>query len=103
MVRCASLFSQMVALFNRLQFYHLVVEHRAERYSKGHSSGDHFVAMFFANSPTPKACETSVGALSLDSTTISLCLSLFPWAESRRTNGAVKLQFLLDQDGYFPT
>jgi hypothetical protein len=41
--------------------------------------------------------------LSLDSTTIALCLSLFPWAEFRRTKGAVKLHLLLDHDGYFPT
>jgi len=41
--------------------------------------------------------------LSLDSTTIALCLSLFPWAEFRRTKGAVKLHLLLGHDGYFPT
>jgi len=41
--------------------------------------------------------------LSLDSSTISLCLSLFPWAEYRRTKGAVKLHLLLDHDGYLPT
>ena len=36
--------------------------------------------------------------LSLDSTTISLCLSLFPWAQFRRTKGGVKLHVLLDHD-----
>ena len=41
--------------------------------------------------------------LTLDSTTISLCLSLFPWAEYRRTKGAVKLHLLLDHDGYLPS
>ena len=41
--------------------------------------------------------------LSLDSTTISLCLSLFPWAKFRRTKGAIKLHLLLDHDGYLPT
>jgi len=41
--------------------------------------------------------------LSLDSSTISLCLSLFPWARFRRTKGAVKLHLLLDHDGYLPT
>ena len=40
--------------------------------------------------------------LSLDTTVIDLCLSLFPWAEYRRTKGAVKLHLLLDHDGYFP-
>ena len=39
----------------------------------------------------------------MDSTTISLCLSLFPWAKFRRTKGAVKLHLLLDHDGYLPT
>jgi hypothetical protein len=41
--------------------------------------------------------------LSLDSTTISLCLSLFPWAEFRQTKGAIKLHLLLDHEGYLPT
>ena len=41
--------------------------------------------------------------LSLDSSTISLCLSLFPWAKFRRTKGAIKLRLLLDHDGYLPT
>jgi hypothetical protein len=40
--------------------------------------------------------------LSMDSTTIDLCLSLFPWAEFRQTKGAVKLHMLLDHDGYLP-
>ena len=164
MVRHASLFSQLVALFRRRQFYGLVIEHRAERYSKGFSSWDHFVAMLFcqlaqakslreicgglactmgklrhlgmkdapkkstlsyanANRPwqmfrdlfydTLEICRMSAPKnrkfrfknklLSLDSTTIALCLKLFPWAEFRRTKGAVKLHLLLDHDGYFPT
>lgn len=41
--------------------------------------------------------------LSLDSSTISLCLSLFPWADYRQTKGAVKLHLLLDHDGYLPS
>jgi len=41
--------------------------------------------------------------LSIDSTTISLCLSLFPWAKFRRTKGAIKLHLLLDHDGYLTT
>ena len=40
--------------------------------------------------------------LSLDSTTISLCLSLFPWAEFRRAKGGVKAHVLLDHDDYLP-
>jgi hypothetical protein len=41
--------------------------------------------------------------LSMDSSTISLCLALFPWAKFRRTKGAVKLHLLLDHDGYLPS
>ena len=163
MVLCASLFSQLVALFNKTQFYHLVKKHRAERYSKGYSSWDHFVAMLFCqlaqakslreicgglactmgklkhlgmNEPPKKSTLSYANAhrpwqmfrdlfyetvsvckmaapknlkfrfrnklLSLDATTIALCLTLFPWAEFRRTKGAVKLHLLLDHDGYFP-
>jgi hypothetical protein len=41
--------------------------------------------------------------LSLDSTTISLCLNLFPWAEFRRAKGGVKAHVLLDHDDYMPS
>jgi len=40
--------------------------------------------------------------MSLDSTTVSLCLSLFPWAKFRRTKGGVKVHVLLDHDDYLP-
>jgi hypothetical protein len=40
--------------------------------------------------------------LSLDSTTVDLCLSLFPWADFRQTKGAIKLHLLLDHEGYLP-
>ena len=164
MVRCASLFSQLIALFPRNRFYRLVIEHEAERYSKGYDSWDHFVAMLFcqlaqakslreicgglaccmgklrhlgmksapkkstlsyANAHRPwemyrdlfydtlDVCKTAAPGkhkfrfknklLSLDSSTISLCLALFPWAKFRRTKGAIKLHLLLDHDGYLPT
>lgn len=38
----------------------------------------------------------------LDSTTIDLCLSLFPWAPFQHTKGAVKLHTLLDLRGPIP-
>jgi len=40
--------------------------------------------------------------LSLDSTTISLCLEMFPWAKFRRAKGGVKAHVLLDHDDYLP-
>lgn len=39
----------------------------------------------------------------LDSTTIDLCLSLFPWASFRSTRAAVKLHTLLDLRGGIPS
>jgi hypothetical protein len=39
----------------------------------------------------------------LDSTTIDLCLSLFPWAKFRKRKGAVKLHTLLDLRGSIPS
>jgi Transposase DDE domain/Domain of unknown function (DUF4372) len=40
--------------------------------------------------------------VSLDSTTIDLCLSMYDWARFCRTKGAVKLHLVLDHDGYLP-
>ncbi len=39
----------------------------------------------------------------LDSSTIDLCLSVFPWARFRRTKGAIKLHTLLDLRGNIPS
>lgn len=39
----------------------------------------------------------------LDSTTIDLCLALFPWARFRKTKAAVKLHTLLDLRGNIPS
>ena len=39
----------------------------------------------------------------LDSTTIDLCLSVFPWAHFRRAKAAVKMHTLLDLRGNIPT
>ena len=40
--------------------------------------------------------------LSVDSTVIDLCLSLFPWAKFHHKKGAVKIHTLLDHDGLLP-
>ena len=39
---------------------------------------------------------------SMDATTISLCLSLFPWASFRKNKAGVKVNTVLDHDGYIP-
>jgi hypothetical protein len=165
MVRYASLFSQLVAMFNRQRFHEFVYRYRSERYAKGYSSWEHFVAMLFCQLAQAKSLREISGGLasclgklrhlgvtsapnkstlsyanahrpwqlfetlfyqmlqhcqqaapgklkrfrfknkllSMDSTTIPLCLKLFPWAHFRTTKGAVKLHMLLDHDGYLPS
>jgi hypothetical protein len=55
----------------------------------------------YAQEPLGIELEQSIYAL--DSTTIDLCLSLFPWARFRSTKAAVKLHTLLDVRGPIPT
>jgi len=50
----------------------------------------------------PFGVDLEGAAYALDSTTIDLCLSLFPWATFRRRKGAVKLHTLLDLRGNIP-
>jgi Transposase DDE domain/Domain of unknown function (DUF4372) len=50
----------------------------------------------------PLGVELKETVYALDSTTIDLCLSLFPWAPFRRRKGAVKLHTLLDLRGSIP-
>src|SRR5580658_3709576 len=55
----------------------------------------------YADEPMGVELEQTVYAL--DSTTIDLCLSLFPWARFRSTKAAIKLHTLLDLRGPIPT
>ena len=48
------------------------------------------------------AVDLDATAYAFDSTTIDLCLSLFPWARFRRRKGAVKLHTLIDLRGNIP-
>lgn len=49
------------------------------------------------------AVELEATTYALDTTTIDLCLSLFPWAKFRSTKAAVKLHTLLDLRGNIPS
>ena len=55
----------------------------------------------YASEPLGIQLDNTIYAL--DSTTIDLCLSLFPWAPFRSTKAAVKLHTLLDLRGNIPT
>jgi DDE family transposase/uncharacterized protein DUF4372 len=51
----------------------------------------------------PIGIEMDQSLYALDSTTIDLCLSLFPWAGFRKNKAAVKMHTLLDLHGNIPT
>ncbi len=53
--------------------------------------------------PLPRKFRFKNKLVSLDSTIIDLCVSVFDWATFRRTKGAIKLHLLLDHDGYLPS
>jgi hypothetical protein len=51
----------------------------------------------------PIGVDLNQSVYALDSTTIDLCLSLFPWAHFRKCKAAVKMHTLLDLHGNIPT
>jgi hypothetical protein len=162
MIRTGSLFSQILALFQRPDFAGHVRSLKAEYRAKGFTCWEQFVAMLFcqlaqarslreitdglqccegklkhlglaqgpkrstlsyANAHRPwelferlfydlliqcqaispkKKFRFKNRLLSLDSTTVELCASMFDWARWRQTKGAVKLHLLLDHDGHLP-
>jgi hypothetical protein len=61
----------------------------------------HIARRLYAKEPLGVKLSETVYAL--DSTTIDLCLSLFPWAAFRQAKAAVKLHTLLDLRGAIPT
>lgn len=96
---------------------HLGIQRRPNRstlsYANANRSADLYREMLWATLERFRAHERVPGSqhrfrfknrlFSLDATTISLCLSLFPWAKFRRTKGGVKLHVLLDHDDYMPS
>ena len=51
----------------------------------------------------PLAVDLDATVYAFDSTTIDLCLSVYPWAPFRSTKAAIKLHTLLDLHGAIPT
>jgi DDE family transposase/uncharacterized protein DUF4372 len=162
MSNTASLFTQILSLFQRSDFARHARELKAERHARGFSCWSQFVAMLFCQlaqarslreiSDGLKSCEGKLKHLGLevepkrstlsyanahrpwelyeklfydllaqcqaispkkkfrfknrlltmDSTAVELCASMFDWARWRQTKGAVKLHLLLDHEGYLP-
>ncbi len=92
---------------------HLGIQNLAKRstlaYANEHRPSGFFRDLFAACRRFParphrqEAVSLRQRLVSIDSSVITLCLSLFPWAEYTRTKGGVKLHLMLDHDGYWPT
>lgn len=96
---------------------HLGIANLAKRstlsYANEHRPAEFFKALFFALSVKlhslagfgrgKRKFRFKNRLVTLDSSVITLCLELFPWADYTRTKGGVKLHLLLDNDGYWPT
>lgn len=89
--------------------YHLGIRHTPARstLAEANQRRDHRIFMDTAMSmiasarqqlpPDPDLARLKIrAAFALDSTTIDLCLALFPWARFKRTKGAVKAHVLMD-------
>jgi hypothetical protein len=96
------------------KLYHAGFRHRISRSTLGDANRAHDWRIYadfaqvligrarelYAHDPLAVTLEQT--AYALDSTTVDLCLSLFPWAKFRRRKGAVKLHTLLDLRGCIP-
>ena len=91
---------------------HLGIESPARSslsYANAHRPWELFQQVFYglyetvaASVRAPRNFRFKHKLVSLDSTVIDLCLSMYDWAKFRRTKGAVKLHLVLDHDGYLP-
>jgi len=78
-------------------------------YANAHRPWELFQQVFYglyetvaASVRAPRKFRFKHKLVSLDSTVIDLCVSMYDWAKFRRTKGAVKLHLVLDHDGYLP-
>jgi len=100
---------------NQAKLYHLGIRGKVSRNTLAHANQTRNWRIYadFAQILITKArrlyaadsfgIELDQAVYALDSTTIDLCLSLFPWAEFRKRKGAIKLHTLLDLRGNIPS
>src|ERR1019366_6722664 len=121
-----TIFSQLIECLPNKEFQKCVDRYHGDSHLRGFSCWDQLLAMSFAQLTYREslrdieACLRSMSgklyhmglrgrvarstlADALDSTTIDLCLSLFPWANFRKCKAAVKMHTLLDLHGNIPT
>ena len=100
---------------HQLQLYHMGFRGHISRNTLAHANEQRdwrlyadFARALIAQARTlyqhdPWSVELEQTVYAFDSTTVDLCLSLFPWAQFRRRKSAVKLHTLLDLRGNIPT
>ncbi len=100
---------------HRQKLYHMGLRGRIARstLADANEKRDYRIYRDFAYTLIPRATELyrdeelpvniAHELYALDSTTIDLCLSLFPWARFRKAKAAIKLHTLLDLRGSIPT
>ena len=99
----------------RGKLYHMGFRRRVTRSTLGDANEEHDWRIFadFAQAliaiarplyaDDPLGVDLVQALYALDSTTIDLCVSVFPWASFRKYKGAVKMHTLLDLRGNIPT
>ena len=100
---------------NQARLYHLGIRGKVSRNTLAHANQKRNWCIYadFAQILIAKArklyasesfgIELDQAVYALDSTTIDLCLALFPWANFRKRKGAVKIHTLLDLHGSIPS
>lgn len=97
------------------KLYHMGIQGKVSRSTLAHANENrdwriycdfaqvliHEARQLYADEDFGLELEETVYAL--DSSTIDLCLSVFPWAHFRKTKSAIKLHTLLDLRGNIPT
>jgi Domain of unknown function (DUF4372)/Transposase DDE domain len=96
------------------KLYHMGIRGRVSRSTLADANERHdwrifadFAQILIARARTlyahdPFGAELEGSAYALDSTTIDLCLAMFPWARFRERKGAVKMHTLIDLHGNIP-
>ncbi len=113
-----TLFAQLMDFLPWKTFHRIVERYDGDRYMKSMTCADQFRVMAFAqltyreslrdievclSAQSAKLYHMGLRQKTKRSTTIDLCLSLFPWALFRTTKSAVKMHTLLDLRGNIPS
>jgi hypothetical protein len=100
-----TLFAQLMDFLPWSTFNRYVTRYSGDKGIRTLSCAEQFRVMAFAQLTYSEdlGLELSNTVYALDSTTIDLCLSVFPWAHFRTTKAAVKMHTLLDLRGSIPS